>query len=73
MTTTQVMSQFIVVAHSQVGRWRATALPVCASAVPCHLRLAWFQPAGYGHSLLVRRLSGAALSSMLLGPALQLR
>ena len=46
-------------------RWCSVALRGCACWVPGHIVLAWLQPAGYGHTLLVQSLLGAALSSTL--------
>ena len=48
-------------------RWCSVALRGCACWVPGHSVLASLQAAGYGHTLLVQSLLGAALSSILLG------
>nr|AGY30839.1 hypothetical protein [uncultured bacterium] len=51
----------------RLSRWCAVALQGFACWVSGHSVLASLQPAGYGHTLLVQSLFGAALSSTLLG------
>ena len=50
--------------HALLGRCSA-ALRGCACGGPGHTVLAWLQAAGYGHTLLMQSLFGAALSSTL--------
>ena len=46
-------------------RWCSGALRGCACGGPGHTVLAWLWAAGYGHTLLMQSLFGAALSSTL--------
>ena len=50
--------------HALLGRCSA-ALRGCACGGPGHTVLAWLWAAGYGHTLLMQSLFGAALSSTL--------